>query len=767
MDCLEAIHDPYCWKCGTEVNLSIDAENAQCTNCVRSFHAGCLVRSERKYIECGEWLCPVCKELIAAERNDKLSDLSILSMVMRHVSENKIFNPLKQPLKTVRVLVNPINLKVIEDKIEFDRNAYKTLVEFRVDVQWIEHNCAIAYSGGLIYKSANSIPLSNFSTYTPEDTNSKTKTARLLLEYVNDEIEGLRNVMRTCNDCYKSLISGQKNWFKLICSRVHLPIWAKLKGYIYWPAKLMSINENLVNVRFFGDYTYNDVPAFNCYLYSESNPDGPCKTNDLYINLYNRALNEAAEYIDNLRAKFGYVELPKARTLLNPEMVECYLTDMIPTLGEQNLLERMDVDSMQALEYSDTSDSMQSQGDTSETESIDIQIEDVIENYGEPNAKRFLYVDSNHGENNDTTNASLFIEKTHDQYCWRCCEYRTRLKCSNCVRSFHKKCVTPVDVENAERFAWQCPVCTILNATVYSGQDTEMLAIFIDRIWRDESFDVLKHPLADPSNKQIIHPIDLTTVKDKTKLYTSFNEFYVDICWIVHNCVILYTENNEKTIAARSVLNLISAERQMVQKCFQCYQNFNKYPDHWFTLVCEEPHLPCWAKKLGSNYWPAKVLSAEEHKVMVQFFGDHTQTEVSVYNCFFYSESNPSRITNPLDDYDDAIKEADEYIKNIRNKFGSFRYADTKTYFNPAQLDHYIAQLIPGLSEYRSTRDNPTISIGSSSNSTTTVKEEFNGDATFEFSTNENSDDDQFELFKIEKRRFSEDIDDDNVIVID
>lgn len=46
-------------------------------------------------------------------------------------------------------------------------------------------------------------------------------------------------------------------------------------------------------------------------------------------------------------------------------------------------------------------------------------------------------------------------------------------------------------------------------------------------------------------------------------------------------------------------------------------------------------------------------------------------------------------------------QEANTYIENLTKKFGPFRFAEIKTAFNPALLEYYIAQLIPGSGEYR------------------------------------------------------------------
>lgn len=66
------------------------------------------------------------------------------------------FNVLKQPFKCVKFLVNPINLKTIQDKVECVPSAYRSLIEFRADFQHIVHNCTITYTGMLIVRDTTS-----------------------------------------------------------------------------------------------------------------------------------------------------------------------------------------------------------------------------------------------------------------------------------------------------------------------------------------------------------------------------------------------------------------------------------------------------------------------------------------------------------------------------------------------------------------------------------------------------------------------------------
>lgn len=59
-------------------------------------------------------------------------------------------------------------------------------------------------------------------------------------------------------------------------------------------------------------------------------------------------------------------------------------------------------------------------------------------------------------------------------------------------------------------------------------------------------FNVLKYPMENRIHdaiviQSIVNPMDLSLIKLKTHFYNSFNEFYVDICWIVHNAIVLFS----------------------------------------------------------------------------------------------------------------------------------------------------------------------------------------------------------------------------------
>lgn len=89
-----------------------------------------------------------------------------------------------------------------------------------------------------------------------------------MLRFVKNEIESIK----MCSDCY-SKANESLTFFVDVCEVPHLLIWAKLKPYPYWPAKLMSIDGSTVNVRFFGEHNNASLLAEHCYTYSKENPN--------------------------------------------------------------------------------------------------------------------------------------------------------------------------------------------------------------------------------------------------------------------------------------------------------------------------------------------------------------------------------------------------------------------------------------------------------------------------------------------------------------
>lgn len=91
-----------------------------------------------------------------------------------------------------------------------------------------------------------------------------------MLKFTREELYNIR----LCYECYKNANQFKDNWFTMPCENPHLLVWAKYESYPYWPAKLMSMNDNnKVDVRFFGvEHKRTVLPAKDCYMYSLMNP---------------------------------------------------------------------------------------------------------------------------------------------------------------------------------------------------------------------------------------------------------------------------------------------------------------------------------------------------------------------------------------------------------------------------------------------------------------------------------------------------------------
>lgn len=78
----------------------------------------------------------------------------------------------------------------------------------------------------------------------------------------------------TCAECYYNSNMHKDNWFVKVCPKPHILLWAKLKGFPYWPSKMMGISAaSMVDVRFFGQHDRARIPARDCFLFSRADPN--------------------------------------------------------------------------------------------------------------------------------------------------------------------------------------------------------------------------------------------------------------------------------------------------------------------------------------------------------------------------------------------------------------------------------------------------------------------------------------------------------------
>lgn len=106
----------------------------------------------------------------------------------------------------------------------------------------------------------------NINETSISDSSAKTKW---LIEFTKGEIYSIR----LCHECYVNANVFPVNWFIKPCKKHHLLVWAQQKTFPYYPAKLISVNNNnTVDVHFFGKHLRSVVSPKDCLMYTENFP---------------------------------------------------------------------------------------------------------------------------------------------------------------------------------------------------------------------------------------------------------------------------------------------------------------------------------------------------------------------------------------------------------------------------------------------------------------------------------------------------------------
>uniref|UniRef100_A0A8P4GF86 Zinc finger MYND-type containing 11 n=1 Tax=Dicentrarchus labrax TaxID=13489 RepID=A0A8P4GF86_DICLA len=144
-------------------------------------------------------------------------------MKERAVDLNKKGKDTKHPMYK-RLIHTALDVSNIQENLT--EGKYKTFEEFKADAQLIVHNTAILYGVH----------------------SDQAEIARLLFSDTCHEL----NELLLCKNCFYLSNARPDNWFCYPCSPNHDLVWAKMKGFGYWPAKVLQREDNQVDVRFFG-----------------------------------------------------------------------------------------------------------------------------------------------------------------------------------------------------------------------------------------------------------------------------------------------------------------------------------------------------------------------------------------------------------------------------------------------------------------------------------------------------------------------------------
>lgn len=130
-----------------------------------------------------------------------------------------------------------------------EQKSYESVKQFEEDLKWFNHNCR---------------------TIHPQNVGIH-KASKELIKCVKGEIQ----YIQACEGCYENLLKNGRSFVSKPCSKPHLLIWGKVKGFSYWPAKVLTFNvdNQTIYVEFFGDYSNCILSVSNCFLYSKDHPE--------------------------------------------------------------------------------------------------------------------------------------------------------------------------------------------------------------------------------------------------------------------------------------------------------------------------------------------------------------------------------------------------------------------------------------------------------------------------------------------------------------
>ncbi|XP_078519408.1 zinc finger MYND domain-containing protein 11 isoform X2 [Lissotriton helveticus] len=215
-------HDWYCFEC------HLPGEVLVCDLCFRVYHSKCLPDDCRLRESSSHWQCPVCRAIKKKSTNKQ--ELSkylryIVSRMKERAIDIKKGKDNKHPMFK-RLIHTQMDVSTIHEKV--NESKYRNYEEFKADAKLLLHNTIIFY--GVDSEQAD--------------------VAKVLYTDTCHELDELH----LCKTCFYLSNARPDNWFCYPCTPTHELVWAKMKGFGFWPAKVMKKEENQVDVRFFGHH---------------------------------------------------------------------------------------------------------------------------------------------------------------------------------------------------------------------------------------------------------------------------------------------------------------------------------------------------------------------------------------------------------------------------------------------------------------------------------------------------------------------------------
>ncbi|KAI4503771.1 hypothetical protein M0802_001174 [Mischocyttarus mexicanus] len=299
-------NDKFCWRCHKE------STEALCSACPRSWHRRCLGGTPPTSVH--NWICGECATILKAEnaetRSAAMAQLSVdqLCMLLKHVvqrmREYSGSEPFWKPVELnetpnyLDYVFKPMDLNLLESNVR--SKLYGSTDAFMSDAKWIQHNCIVYNTCGGLYA----------------DTSKLTNIAKQIIKMARHEVAEIE----ACPDCYahsRNLPRPQPSWFIEPCRQPHPLVWAKLKGFPFWPAKAMPrLNaKGSVDVRFFGEHDRAWIQPRDLFLYSEDPPAPLPRKRKIDMD---ECVREITRHCRKLELVFGKFKFAPPKIQYNP-----------------------------------------------------------------------------------------------------------------------------------------------------------------------------------------------------------------------------------------------------------------------------------------------------------------------------------------------------------------------------------------------------------------------------------------------------------------
>ncbi|XP_055300580.1 MYND-type zinc finger-containing chromatin reader Zmynd8-like [Sitodiplosis mosellana] len=239
-----------------------------------------------------------------------------------------------------------------------------------------------------------------------------------------------------------------------------------------------------------------------------------------------------------------------------------------------------------------------------------------------------------------------------------------------------------------------------------STQSKDLLVFmdFFDEISEEKKYECLQNELRIPETK--VNTIGLRCIRDlsKSNCYANIDALLISINQLAQSYMIHFKENPKIYKIANSFKKICFEQAAIIKKCPDCYEAWKedktKTQRAFFKLVCSKPHLVVLYKVDEFPIWPAKLFYIKDGIANVECFGDQTEDDIPLSQCFLYSDKIPRESSddkNKQERLNRAYRDVEKHIKLIEEKFGAGSFVSAPYKIQVSNLEQHLKDMFPSV----------------------------------------------------------------------